>query len=327
MTRGHHSITATLSAIGLTLTATACGGQSPEEAAQEHKDRVTSAASTLNQDIAIAARGDSSSSASRPNPVSILKKVKGCRFEQGVELGETDLAGERYAECDVGEGNETVVVFLKTDPDPANTAPESDDSHVSIIGSSWFAKVSAKYAGTTLKATGVNVSKIASQLGGKVKGGLPAPITTKESPAPIAKKTVSGKTKKADEPFDTECDRYEEGSVAWVQCSKAMIHDDALKEKGITKQEQQLFSQQGGAGSPEDRRQELRNQGWKQNSRGEWYKPSAEKRRTEEPRWDSDYDQAASDVKRMTKSQKAKEKKFCEENSAYWHPELGCIAD
>lgn len=115
----------------------------------------------------------------------------------------------------------------------------------------------------------------------------------------------------------------------------------------VTAQENELFGRQGGAGSPEDRRAELRAQGWVKRD-GVWRKErtvgqrekgtsgqtrrddrSAQQRASgddasvEEPTA-ADWERARQIQKRRTKKQVREYREFCQKNSGLWHEEYGC---
>ena len=102
------------------------------------------------------------------NPVRILRKIKGCVFEPGVEAGQTDINGDRYAQCTLKEG------YVRVDDTtyPGNPrlfeSPDglrSDDSVKVIIGTDFLVRVLLDDGFGPAK---VDVNEIAREVGGQL---------------------------------------------------------------------------------------------------------------------------------------------------------------
>lgn len=108
------------------------------------------------------------------NPVAILKEIPSCKLEEGVVAGDTDIFGNRFADCTIGDtgqrGHNVSVRTYPGDPRIYDIDPDrnlkSDDSRTIIIGEDFTATVSAIYAGTrTDKAV---VAQVQEAIGGEI---------------------------------------------------------------------------------------------------------------------------------------------------------------
>ena len=111
-----------------------------------------------------------------PNPVTLLKKIKGCQFDEGESRGQTDAFGNRMADCEVGAATKKgdyystghdFYFMARTNiatPTPAGTETV-DDANAIIYGPKWYVAMSGTF-GDNLKPA--DVQKFAKQLGGKV---------------------------------------------------------------------------------------------------------------------------------------------------------------
>ena len=78
------------------------------------------------------------------NPVRILRKIKGCVFEPGVEAGQTDINGNRYASCTSSDGARVNATTYPGNPrlfDPFPANLQSDDSYKVIIGTDFLVAI------------------------------------------------------------------------------------------------------------------------------------------------------------------------------------------
>lgn len=111
----------------------------------------------------------SSSSGSAPNPVQILQKLDGCVLPAGAVQGDTDMNGDRMAECSYqdnqGTDGTSVTVYTNTSkPDlPGITA---DDSHKIITGKDFVLEITGDWSAYSAH---IDPAQIAKQVGGSVQ--------------------------------------------------------------------------------------------------------------------------------------------------------------
>lgn len=105
------------------------------------------------------------------NPVPILKKVKGCIIEDGTEVGEHDVYGNRYVSCSFMDNADTpgTRVTVRTYPgDPKQWDPmpenlKSDDSSKVILGDDFMVVLTGDWSDYSRD---VNPKTIAKLVGG-----------------------------------------------------------------------------------------------------------------------------------------------------------------
>jgi len=102
------------------------------------------------------------------NPVTILKKIKGCVIAPGVEAGQTDINGNRYAECSFKDNTSVLVTTFPGDPRLFEPFPEgltSDDSRKAIIGRDFLVTI---HLIDVIGTSQVDFDKVAQQVGGQL---------------------------------------------------------------------------------------------------------------------------------------------------------------
>lgn len=111
------------------------------------------------------------------NPVELLKKIKGCQFEEDAAQGNVDAQGNLYAECEVGAntyngnyystGNDYTFTARTgpVRPQPMGSEHVEDGAFI-IYGDTWYVFGGPTFATDALKP-GV-AEKYAKMLGGKV---------------------------------------------------------------------------------------------------------------------------------------------------------------
>jgi hypothetical protein len=142
MTHSRHtigSIALILCCVGLGVASGCAGSDSPSAGAT-----VTATVSVTRSpsDLAEGAESEGEVPAEPANPVPVLRKVKGCVIEDGTEVGDHDIAGNRYASCSFMDnaGTPGTSVTVRTYPgDPMQWHPmpdqlKSDDSTKVIMG-------------------------------------------------------------------------------------------------------------------------------------------------------------------------------------------------
>lgn len=110
---------------------------------------------------------------SRPNPVTLLKKIKGCVIENNAVIGETDIDGNTYASCFVGGegGYETGHDYRFTArtnevrPQSVGGQTNIDDTTAVIYGDTWYVVMDGTFGNPLSPA---DVQKYAAQLGGTI---------------------------------------------------------------------------------------------------------------------------------------------------------------
>jgi hypothetical protein len=116
------------------------------------------------------AGGDALTAQAR-NPVDLLRKITGCHLDDGVETGERDIDGDRYASCNFldnqGTNGTDVTVYTGAGQRPDMTNFVTDDSHKVITGPDWFLVITGNWGGDGYSRH-VDPAVVAGQVGGTV---------------------------------------------------------------------------------------------------------------------------------------------------------------
>ena len=127
-----------LCCLGLGLAAECANSDSPRAGATVTATvSITPSTTELGED----AESEGAVPAEPANPVPILQKIKGCVIDEGTEVGDHDVAGNRYASCSFMDNADTpgTSVTVRTYPgDPMEWHPmpdqlQSDDSNKVIL--------------------------------------------------------------------------------------------------------------------------------------------------------------------------------------------------
>jgi hypothetical protein len=101
------------------------------------------------------------------NPVDVLNLIEGCVVEPGVEMGQQDVDGVYYAECNFPDSGANVLVRV-VGPEPEGYGNEDqvpDDSHKVIYGKDFYATITAD---PSVFGSEISVDAIAEEIGGTV---------------------------------------------------------------------------------------------------------------------------------------------------------------
>ena len=104
------------------------------------------------------------------NPVTVLKKVKGCKIPAGVTVGDQDIVGEWFASCGLATNaiDDITVTSMSGAYDPITDGAPTDSTRI-ILGKGWMMTVGgAPYEFTDGT---YNLNAIAKQVGGTVYTG------------------------------------------------------------------------------------------------------------------------------------------------------------
>lgn len=102
------------------------------------------------------------------NPVGLMKRITGCKPEGEPVDGETDLAGNRYSQCQIGQSHVDVRT-LPGSPEEYPTGVQPDDSTIVINGDDFVVTIYAYDPEHETRAAQNGLAeRVAREVGGRV---------------------------------------------------------------------------------------------------------------------------------------------------------------